>query len=123
MNDRTNQVTFSFTNTVSVGEVLELDSILPTNQEYEAGLGATLTVLLAQPVTTELTISVVNTNPVIYFSTISNYFYNVQSTTNLAAGPWITISSNIPGSGNPTNYIDTNGTTVPAKFYRLGVYY
>jgi uncharacterized repeat protein (TIGR03803 family) len=77
-----------------------------------------------KPVTSELTsISVSNTTAILNLLTTSNYYYDVQSTTDLVYGAWSTIASNIPGLGGTTNYIDLNGATVPQKFYRVGMHF
>jgi len=62
------------------------------------------------------------TNVVLTLLMASNFFYDVQSTTDLVSGTWSTIASNIPGLGVTTNYIDYNGATVPQKFYRVGMH-
>ena len=56
------------------------------------------------------------------FSTISNDLYDVQATTDLVAGVWSTIASNIVGNGGGTNYIDVTAG-VPQKFYRVYVHF
>jgi hypothetical protein len=57
----------------------------------------------------------------ISFATGSNRVYYVQSTGNLAIGPWTTIISNIPGTGGTVTVTDTNAVTSPPRFYRVGL--
>lgn len=73
-------------------------------------------------------ISVAKTNVIINFLTDSNYFYDVQTRTDLVSGSWSTITSNIPsvvggvlGLGF-TNYTDIGGAMFPQKFYRISHY-
>jgi|GEM_PF-619849 len=77
-----------------------------------------------KPVTWELTgVGVSNTNAVLNLLTISNYYYDVQSTTDLVSSAWSTIASNILGLGGTTNYIDLNGAAVPQRFYRVAMHF
>ena len=68
-----------------------------------------------------VSIQLVDTNVVLTFATISNYLYEVQSTTNVAAGNWSTLASNIVGTGDLAVTTDFDGATAPARFYRVGL--
>lgn len=66
-------------------------------------------------------IKIVGTNVSLIFPTISDHSYYVQSKTDLASGFWSTIATNIPGTGGVVTNIDVGATTVPARFYRVGL--
>jgi hypothetical protein len=51
----------------------------------------------------------------------SNRVYYVQSTGNLANGPWSTIVSNVSGTGGIVTVVDTNAVISPPRFYRVGL--
>jgi hypothetical protein len=57
----------------------------------------------------------------ISFATDSNRVYYVQSTGDLANGPWSTIISNVPGTGETVTVTDANAVVSPPRFYRIGL--
>ncbi|MEM7392120.1 MAG: LamG-like jellyroll fold domain-containing protein, partial [Verrucomicrobiota bacterium] len=54
------------------------------------------------------------------FFSVSNRTYFIQCRTNLLAGPWVTIRTNIPGSGEFLAIPQTN-QTLEKKYFRIGV--
>ena len=68
-----------------------------------------------------VSISLLGTNIVLTFPTLSNYQYAVQSRTDLVSGSWSTIASNIVGTGGIVTNMDTGGATAPRRFYRVGL--
>jgi hypothetical protein len=68
-----------------------------------------------------VSVAIINTNVFLSFPTISNYVYDVQSTTDLVSGAWSTIASNLAGSGEAITNVDVGGATVPQRFYRVRV--
>ena len=57
---------------------------------------------------------------VVCWYSVSNKTYSFSSSTNLAAGNWNVISSNIPATP-PLNYVTVNVSAVQGKFFRVGV--
>ena len=68
-----------------------------------------------------VSVNILSTNVILTFPTLSNFNYDVQSTTDLVSCSWSTIASNIPGTGLIVTNLDVGGTTVPKKFYRVGL--
>lgn len=73
------------------------------------------------PEAPNVAINIVSTNVVLTLPTISNYLYEVQSKTDLVAGSWSAIASNIVGTGGVITNIDVGAATAPARFYRVGL--
>lgn len=71
---------------------------------------------------TNLTISAASGGITLMFSTTSNNFYDVQTSTDLVSSGWSTLVSNIVGNGGTTNYVDIP-SNVPQKFYRVYVHF
>ncbi|HUJ71412.1 MAG TPA: leucine-rich repeat domain-containing protein [Verrucomicrobiae bacterium] len=90
---------------------------LPGTTGWGPMIGAIPAVMLVPP---QLLLSVRTNGWNLAFVTPTNHLYGVQSTTNLVGGVWSTVVSNIPGTGLPTNYVDTT-VPVPQKFYRVRV--
>ena len=80
-----------------------------------ADIGADEFTVLTVPVITS--IRVIGSNAVISFSTVSSQTYDVQRATNLPAGPWSTIASNVAGTGGSLTV--TNPALQPRQFYRV----
>jgi hypothetical protein len=74
-----------------------------------------------------VSLAIAGTNVWLSFPTLynvtSNIFYDVQSTTNLVAGAWSTIASNIAGTGGIVSYTNSGAAVVPRLFYRVGAHY
>jgi len=74
-----------------------------------------------------VSVTIVNRDVVLTFPTVfnnvSNIFYDVQSSTDLLAGVWSTIASNIPGTGAAVTYTDAAAAAVSRRFYRVGSHY
>jgi hypothetical protein len=68
-----------------------------------------------------VSIAILNTDVLLSYPTISNYIYDVESTTDLVSGAWSTIASNVAGSGQTATNSDLGGATVPRRFYRIKV--
>jgi len=68
-----------------------------------------------------VSVNVLSTNVVLTFPTMSNFTYDVQSTTNLVSCSWSTIASNIPGTGGVVTNLDVGAAAVPQRFYRVGL--
>jgi len=86
------------------------------------GWGPTFGSIPAVLLTIQVSPSMTRTGFNLTFSTVSNFLYDVQCTTNLCGHAWSTIISNIPGTGFPTNYIDP-AVNVRQKFYRLNLHF
>jgi len=65
--------------------------------------------------------NVLTTNVVLTFLTMSNFSYDVQTTTDLVSCSWSTIASNIPGTGGVVTNAQVGAATVPRRFYRVGL--
>lgn len=63
---------------------------------------------------------VVTTNTTVNWSCVVGNYYYVQRSTN-AAGPFLTLATNILAWTGTTNYIDKTATNSAAYFYRVGV--
>jgi len=57
----------------------------------------------------------------ISFDTGSNRVYYIQSTGNLAGGPWSTIISNVMGTGGIVTVTNMNAVSSAPQFYRIGL--
>jgi hypothetical protein len=57
------------------------------------------------------------------FTSISNAYYDVQSTTDLVSGSWTTIASNLVGTSGVMTNIDSGAATVPRRFYRVRLHF
>jgi hypothetical protein len=68
-----------------------------------------------------MAIKIASTNVFVMFPTISNCLYDVQSRTDLVAGSWSTIASNMTGTGGIMTNIDVGAATAPKRFYRIGL--
>jgi hypothetical protein len=55
---------------------------------------------------------------VVSFNTVLGKLYELQSTTNLASGVWLSLATNIPGTGGIIQITDTRPASQPARFYR-----
>jgi hypothetical protein len=92
------------------------------NDAYIDDNSLTISSILPTP-PNDLAISLVGTNVYVIFSTISNDYYDVQSTTDLVSGAWSTIASNFLGTGSTVTNIDVGAATLPKSFYRVGVHF
>jgi hypothetical protein len=45
--------------------------------------------------------------------------YDVQWTSNVGGGIWNTLTSNVPGTGQVLQVVDTNASAQPDRFYRV----
>jgi len=63
--------------------------------------------------------SVVGTNIVLRFSTVSNQLYVVESRDTLNAGSWSTVASNISGNGSIVALTNRVPATLSSRFYRV----
>jgi len=92
---------------------------------FEFNSGGTLTYYPAIPSSyTPLTrLSVAGANAVLSFTTTNGPLYDVQSSTDLVAGVWNTIASNIAGTGGVLTNTDVGGATVPQRFYRVVLHF
>jgi len=63
-------------------------------------------------------IKVSGTNVLLSFKTVIGRNYFIQRSDNLSPIVWSTVSSNIPGTGNPLTLTDQGGATGPRRFYR-----
>jgi hypothetical protein len=75
----------------------------------------------ALPPPNPVSVHVLSTNVALTFSTLSNFSYDVQSTTDLVSSSWSTIASNIPGTGGVVTNLDVGAATVGQRFYRAGL--
>ena len=78
-------------------------------------------VLTAVPVPNISGIFFSSTNVLVGLTTSTNAYYDVQTTTDLVAGAWSTIYSNVPGTGGPTNF-NCGSSANPQKFFRIGAH-
>ena len=62
-------------------------------------------------------ISTTRTNVTLGFSSASNQLYQVQSRDDLTTGSWITVTSNIVGTGGTVTV--TNAIAVSKQFYQV----
>jgi hypothetical protein len=60
-----------------------------------------------------------STNFVVSFSTVSGQKYALQDTPILGGGPWLTVATNIPGTGGIVQATDTNAASQYQRFYRV----
>jgi hypothetical protein len=59
---------------------------------------------------------------VLEFSTVPGRSYTIECCPDLARGEWIPIRANIPGTGDPLQFLDPAATrSGPQCFYRLRV--
>jgi len=97
-------------------------SIGDTEAQVVGGTGGIDNIVLtAVPVPTVSSISVNGTEVLIGLSTSTNAHYDVQTTTNLLSGAWITIITNVPGVGTLTNF-DCGPATGPQQSYRVAAH-
>ena len=71
------------------------------------------------PLPNTITIAFTNGGFVINFNTVLGQIYALQSTTNLAGGPWSSIVTNITGTGGSVQISDTNAVNKGQRYYRL----
>jgi hypothetical protein len=57
-------------------------------------------------------------NVAITFTTLPDSFYSVESCTNLLAHSWTSVATNVPGTANPVQVINSTIADGPACFYR-----
>jgi hypothetical protein len=69
-----------------------------------------------------VSVKITGANFSLAFPTLSNFYYLVQSSTDLVSGAWSTIASNITGTGNTVTYTDTGGATTGKRLYRVGLF-
>jgi chitinase len=73
---------------------------------------------LATPCLTAIALT--NADVQLSFSTLPLALYRVQTTTNLAADAWDTLTNNLPGNGADLQILDQNaGLTQRTRFYRV----
>ena len=70
----------------------------------------------------QTTISLVGSDVVLSFPTALNMLYRIQRADTLATNLWITIASNIVGTGTTLTNIDAGAATAASRFYRVGSY-
>lgn len=69
------------------------------------------------PVVTD--IALIRGDGVISFTTLAGMNYDVLRTTNLPAGVWSNVATNIPGTGGIIRITDYDATNQPVRFYRV----
>jgi hypothetical protein len=63
------------------------------------------------------------TDVIVSFITVSNYVYDLQSTTDLVSGSWSTIASNLVDTGGILTNLDAGAAAVPQRFYRVRLHF
>jgi hypothetical protein len=64
-------------------------------------------------------INVFGTNVALSFSSVSNQFYLGECRDHLATGSWVTVSSNVPGTGGIVALTNAVSAALPERFYRV----
>ena len=77
---------------------------------------ATLTVLVAPQITN---LKIVGTNVLVSFTTVNGGTYFIEDKTNLAAGAWSNLISNLVGNGSVNTATNFGGATLLKRFYRV----
>jgi uncharacterized repeat protein (TIGR03803 family) len=67
-------------------------------------------------------IQVTNGNPLLTLSALPGQSYIIQSSTNLTAALWQSVSTNVADSNGLLQFIDPAGTSMPARVYRTALY-
>ena len=65
-------------------------------------------------------IQLVGTNALISFDTATGFKYDLQTSTDLVAGVWSTVISNVAGTGGTVGLTNSFAPTIGNHFYRLG---
>jgi hypothetical protein len=60
-----------------------------------------------------------NNNFTVSFSTVSGQSYALNKTTDLASDSWLSVATNISGTGGTVQVADTNSLNQPRQFYRV----
>ena len=122
-----------FTNNVACGTIvtppftltptLAAGNYALTAAATAAGISTTSSVVnisVVTPVAVTLTDEKVASSAHFQFSYSANVglSYVIDRATNLVAGPWVPIATNV-AAGNPTNFVDISATSSPA-YYRVG---
>lgn len=66
-----------------------------------------------------VSVSAGNSEFIVSFATVPNKTYAVDRTGNLLAGPWETITNNIPGTGGVIEIHDPLASSTASRFYRV----
>ena len=75
--------------------------------------------VLTVPGPQDLRLTLVGTNAVLSFTTVSNLHYNVQGRNDLGSGSWSNLAINIAGTGGVVTNIDVGAATQAQRFYRV----
>jgi hypothetical protein len=103
----------------TIADNAETYTVVVTNAFGTNSASAILTVIVSPP-TFLGDITVIGTNVIFNYSTVAGLNYQIQSTTNLAKGPWTAVGGLVTGTGSPafsTNGIGTNAQ----KYFRLEI--
>ncbi|HXT11852.1 MAG TPA: choice-of-anchor Q domain-containing protein [Candidatus Angelobacter sp.] len=73
----------------------------------------------AQPWITDVKLA--GTNVVVDFSTVLGEDYDILQAASLNTNLWAILAANLPGSGGPVQFIDTNGAGLSNRFYRVRI--
>ena len=94
-------------------------SVIVTNSFGSATSAPAVLTVVTAPLLTSL--SVLNLDVVLGFSTSTGATYFVESRTDLAAGNWLNTLTNIAGVGGTKTVTHTNGAGLPERLYRVRV--
>ena len=78
---------------------------------------------LTIPAPWDLRLTLVGTDAVLTFTTVSNLLYDVQSRDDLVSGSWGDIATDIAGTGGIVTNLETGAATLPQRFYRVRVHF
>ena len=64
-------------------------------------------------------ISVAGSNVVVRFNTVANYTHELQASSNLTGGAWLSLTNGILGTGSPMSFTNLGGAAVSNGAYRV----
>jgi hypothetical protein len=64
-------------------------------------------------------ISVAGSDVVLRFNTVSNRVHEIQASSNLTGGAWLSLTNGIIGTGGPMTYTNAGGAAASNRTYRI----
>jgi len=62
-------------------------------------------------------------NTALVFTTVANVLYDIQARDDLSSGSWVTVATNIVGTGGVVTNMDSAATSLSQRFYRLRLHF